>query len=170
MIDVSAKDTKDVRRAVRLVFTLDGIVGREDIVVSAGSVPGAIAAAGLAFGQSLLWETLLEHQEAGEDAELATPSLYISRIQVGEALRGFDGVRDLLRRQGRCHEDDAIEAYRRIAGDKPRFDPEDGYWLHARGFLAQGPRLKAAAELLNLLDGVAPDGPWEMRREDDDDA
>jgi hypothetical protein len=110
MIDVSHKDTAGERRAVRFTFTLNGVLGREDIVVSAGSEAGAVALAGIAFGQAFFYHELVERAEYDERGEEQPPiAFYLKTVEVGTAtpIQNWERVREVMRAHGALLEDDS---------------------------------------------------------------
>jgi hypothetical protein len=87
VIDLSTKDSVGARRAVRLTFVINGLVGREDIVITAGSEAGAVALAGVALGMQLYWLELIERAEASENGQPdpGPISFYLRYIETGTA-------------------------------------------------------------------------------------
>jgi hypothetical protein len=65
------------RRAVRLHFDIDGIQGREDIVVTAGSDEGACVLAGIVFAQTMM--------QYGFEEEYFPERLFVSSVTTGFA-------------------------------------------------------------------------------------
>lgn len=78
------------RRAVRLTFSVDGVRGCQDFVLSAGSEQGALVLAGVALGQELMWLML--------SLEYHPESFSVLTTQVGTAKTRRERIEEILAR------------------------------------------------------------------------
>jgi hypothetical protein len=92
----SGRHKEDRNRAVRFSFSVDGVVGCEEFLMSAASKDGAMALAGVALGQQLMW-LMLEHEYSPRSFRLLNTWHCTFRDEKAEAIAnilGDDWARD----------------------------------------------------------------------------